>query len=179
MYSYKKEFFKNWFEKKNKTLTKAKLGNVLGTSPMNSLQYWLLEKELPPLKDPSKDTGDRDWLPVRCILLLCNYFPDLKLSDFIENAEDVVIKRKANTQEKGDKATRLELLEEKLAHQQDMNALQQKMLEREKELQDSYERRMTELRQTMQRTIDAQLQTINMLKHRAITDDRRDAVSPL
>ena len=89
------------------------------------------------------------------------------------------MKRKANAQEKGDKATRLELLEEKLAHQQDVNTLQQKMLEREKELQDSYERRMTELRQTMQQTIDAQQQTINMLKHRAITDDRRDAVSPL
>ena len=92
-YYYKKEFFRDWFDKNNRPGLKEELKDVLGTSSGNSLQYWLLQKEPPKLNDPTKDTGDRDWLPLRCILRLLNHYPDLKLSDFIEGAENFKSKK--------------------------------------------------------------------------------------
>ncbi|MBP5714777.1 MAG: hypothetical protein J6X07_08790 [Prevotella sp.] len=86
-YNYKKEFFRDWYEKNKKSIRKEDLKIVLKTSSANNLQYWLLEKPLPPLKEGQPDTGDRDWLPLRCILRLCNHY-GLRLSDFIENAEE-------------------------------------------------------------------------------------------
>lgn len=85
MYRYKKEFFPQWFEE-NK-VKKEEIKRVLNTSSGNNLQIWLGEREPKPLQDPSKDTGDRAWLPLRHILKLCNHY-DLSLSDFIENAEE-------------------------------------------------------------------------------------------
>ena len=86
-YNYNKEFFRDWFKRMKGKVRKEDLKRVLRTSSANNIQLWLLEKEPPPLKEGQTDTGDRDWLPLRCILYLCNEY-GLKISDFIEDAEE-------------------------------------------------------------------------------------------
>lgn len=86
-YKYKKEFFRDWYIKMKGKVKKEDLKRVLRTSSANNIQLWLLEKDPPPLKEGQTDTGDRDWLPLRCILHLCNEY-GLKISDFIEDADE-------------------------------------------------------------------------------------------
>ena len=86
-YHYKKEFFRDWYARNKGKITKKEILQVIRTTSANNLQIWMLEKEPAPMKDGQTDTGDRDWLPLRCILRLCNHY-GLRLSDFIENAEE-------------------------------------------------------------------------------------------
>ena len=86
MYSYKKDFFGQWKRKNNVSL--ADLSTVLGTSARDKIKMWAGEAELPEVKDGEKPQEDRGWLPLKHIIRLCNYYEDLKFSDFIENAEE-------------------------------------------------------------------------------------------
>ena len=156
-YFYKKEFFRDWYAKNRREVKKEDLKVVLGTSSGNSLQYWLLEKDLPPLADGKTDTGDRDWLPLRCILRLCNRY-GLRISDFIGNAEEpdvTAVKRRAAKGETETVATVREAYREateamKAAHAETVAALRE--------------------------TIEAQRITIETLRHRIGTV--RDGVFP-
>lgn len=119
MYKYKKEFFAEWMTK-NK-IKREEIKRVLNTSSGNNLQLWLGEREPEPLQDPTKDTGDRAWLPLRHILKLCNHY-GLLLSDFIENAEEPEVKqRRTSTKTTNATAAPLQqqLLQERIDHLQE------------------------------------------------------------
>ena len=129
-YEYNKKFFRDWFEREK--IKKKDLLQVIQTSSANNLQIWLLEREPTPLKEGQTDTGDRDWLPLRCILRLCNHY-GLKISNFIINAEEPAPQkgRKDNRQQLEIAAMKNELLQAKLDHQEEINAIHAKYLERE------------------------------------------------
>ena len=143
-YNYKKEFFRDWYEKNKKSIRKEDLKIVLKTSSANNLQYWLLEKPLPPLKEGQPDTGDRDWLPLRCILRLCNHY-GLRLSDFIENAEEPRQRKRQTKSETETLAAVKEAYQEALAAKEEALAAKNE-------------------------TIRAQQETIEMLKRKSHID---------
>lgn len=113
MYKYKKEFFAEW--KTRNKIKPEEIKRVLKTSSGNNLQLWLGEREPKPLKDPTKDTGDRAWLPLRHILKLCNHY-GLALSDFIENAEEPEAKPRLAS---ATPSIQQQLLQERIDHLQE------------------------------------------------------------
>jgi len=143
-YEYNKKFFRDWFEREK--IKKKDLLQVIQTSSANNLQIWLLEREPTPLKEGQTDTGDRDWLPLRCILRLCNHY-GLKISNFIINAEEPAPQkgRKDNRQQLEIAAMKNELLQAKLDHQEEINAIHAKYLEREDRIREQYEKTIQEL----------------------------------
>lgn len=149
-YCYKKTFFRDWYQANKKEVKKTELMQVLRTSSGNNLNTWLLEKELPPLKDGQPDTGDRDWLPLRCILRLCAYY-DLKLSDFIEGAEDIKPRKKAKTGAANTElqlklaAANQELAETKLDYEREINAIHASYREREDSIRKGYDETIAKL----------------------------------
>jgi len=152
-YFYKKEFFRDWYAKNRREVKKEDLKVVLGTSSGNSLQYWLLERELPPLAAGKTDTGDRDWLPLRCILRLCNKY-GLRLSDFIGNAEEpepTAVKRRT----KGETETVATVRE---AYREATEAMKTAHAETVAVLKDTVA--------ALRETIEAQRLTIEALRHR-------------
>lgn len=143
-YEYNKKFFRDWFEREK--IKKKDLLQVIQTSSANNLQIWLLEREPTPLKEGQTDTGDRDWLPLRCILRLCNHY-GLKISNFIINAEEPAPQkgRKDNRQQLEIAAMKNELLQAKLDHQEEINAIHAKYLEREDRIREQYDKTIQEL----------------------------------
>ena len=143
-YEYNKKFFRDWFEREK--IKKKDLLQVIQTSSANNLQIWLLEREPTPLKEGQTDTGDRDWLPLRCILRLCNHY-GLKISNFIINAEEPAPQkgRKDNRQQLEIAAMKNELLQAKLDHQEEINAIHAKYLEREDRIRKQYDKTIQEL----------------------------------
>ena len=143
-YEYNKKFFRDWFEREK--IKKKDLLQVIQTSSANNLQIWLLEREPTPLKEGQTDTGDRDWLPLRCILRLCNHY-GLKISNFIINAEEPAPQkgRKDNRQQLEIATMKNELLQAKLDHQEEINAIHAKYLEREDRIREQYEKTIQEL----------------------------------
>jgi len=143
-YEYNKKFFRDWFEREK--IKKKDLLQVIQTSSANNLQIWLLEREPTPLKEGQTDTGDRDWLPLRCILRLCNHY-GLKISNFIINAEEPAPQkgRKDNRQQLEIAAMKNELLQAKLDHQEEINAIHAKYLDREDRIREQYEKTIQEL----------------------------------
>lgn len=145
-YYYKREFLRDWFERNKKSVTKKEMMQVMGTTSANNLQVWMLEKKPPELKPGQTDTGDRDWLPLRCILRLCNHY-GLKISNFIINAEEPAPQkgRKDNRQQLEIAAMKNELLQAKLDHQEEINAIHAKYLEREDRIREQYDKTIQEL----------------------------------
>lgn len=143
-YEYNKKFFRDWFEREK--IKKKDLLQVIKTSSANNLQIWLLEKEPAPLKEGQTDTGDRDWLPLRCILHLCNHY-GLKISDFIINAEEPTAHkiRKDHRQQLEIAAIKNELLQAKLDHQEELNAVHAEYREREDRIREQYDKTIQEL----------------------------------
>lgn len=143
-YEYNKKFFRDWFEREK--IKKKDLLQVIQTSSANNLQIWLLEREPAQLKEGQTDTGDRDWLPLRCILRLCNHY-GLKISNFIINAEEPAPQkgRKDNRQQLEIAAMKNELLQAKLDHQEEINAIHAKYLEREDRIREQYDKTIQEL----------------------------------
>lgn len=143
-YEYNKKFFRDWFEREK--IKKKDLLQVIQTSSANNLQIWLLEREPAPLKEGQTDTGDRDWLPLRCILRLCNHY-GLKISNFIINAEEPAPQkgRKDNRQQLEIAAMKNELLQAKLDHQEEINAIHAKYMEREDRIREQYDKTIQEL----------------------------------
>ena len=143
-YEYNKKFFRDWFEREK--IKKKDLLQVIKTSSANNLQIWLLEKEPAPLKEGQTDTGDRDWLPLRCILHLCNHY-GLKSSKFIINAEEPAPQkgRKDNRQQLEIAAMKNELLQAKLDHQEELNAVHAEYREREDRIREQYDKTIQEL----------------------------------
>ena len=143
-YEYNKKFLRDWFEREK--IKKKDLLQVIQTSSANNLQIWLLEREPTPLKEGQTDTGDRDWLPLRCILRLCNHY-GLKISNFIINAEEPAPQkgRKDNRQQLEIAAMKNELLQAKLDHQEEINAIHAKYLEREDRIREQYDKTIQEL----------------------------------
>lgn len=131
-----------------------------GKVTLNQLKLWAEERK-----------------PVRLqrLVSLVNNMWDVSLSDFFvyeddgENVETVTRepkKRRGKQEEQDDTDMRLELLQEKLEHQQDINRLHEE-----------YGKKMTDLQQLMQRTIDAQGEQIAMLKERL--GEKRSSYSSL
>lgn len=145
-YYYKREFLRDWFERNKKSVTKKEMMQVMGTTSANNLQVWMLEKKPPELKPGQTDTGDRDWLPLRCILRLCSRY-DLKISDFIGGAEDIKVSRRRKVAADSPDvemqlrlaATRQELAETRLDYEQRMNALHARYEEREDMIRKGYD----------------------------------------
>ena len=171
MYKYKKEFFAT-FMQKNK-IRREEIKRVLGTSSGNNLQLWLGEREPEPLQDPSKDTGDRAWLPLRHILKLCNHY-GLHLSDFIENAEEPEVKqrrqatRTTTSQDLRTAAIQQQLMQQRIDHLQEVATLREQQRQREEAIKEKitqdYEKRMDDLRRQMETVITSQAETIQSLR---------------
>ena len=172
-YKYNKEFFRQWFEREK--IKKKDLLQVIKTSSANNLQIWLLEKEPAPLKEGQTDTGDRDWLPLRCILHLCNHY-GLKISDFIVNAEEPAPQkgRKDTRQQQELAALKMELLQARLDHQEELNAVHAEYREREDRIREQYDKTIQEL---LRRLTAGQVTTesIGAMVNEPLT---RDAILP-
>lgn len=151
-YHYKKEFFRDWYARNKGKITKKEILQVIRTTSANNLQIWMLEKEPAPMKDGQTDTGDRDWLPLRCILRLCSHY-DLKLSDFIEGAEDIKPKPRKKAQENAEitelqlklAAAKQKLAEAKLDYEREINAIHAKYREREDNIRKGYDETIQKL----------------------------------
>lgn len=120
-----------------------------GKVTLNQLQWWVENRK--PVK-------------MERLVSLVNNMDDVSLSDFfvyeddgekVEAATREPKKRRGKTADKDDTDMRLELLQEKLEHQQDINRLHEE-----------YGKKMSDLQQLMQRTIDAQGEQIAILKER-------------
>lgn len=163
-YIYKKEFFGEWLRKSK--VKRADVRHLLGSSNEERIQVWALEKPLPPTKRGDKDGEERAMLPLKHILKLCNHY-DLSLSDFIENADEPQVKKRRgqgsdDSQEVRD--MRLELLEARADHLQQMASQQEQARCREDAIRQEYEQKIAELKRLMQTTIDAQHETILSLR---------------
>lgn len=127
VYRYKKEFLRDFFYKKK--MKKKDLMHILDTSSANNVNVWLLERAPLPLKEGQKDTGDREWLPLRCIIYLLNRFPELRISDFIEGVED---------------PPQIEKVKYELEYQRNINKLCEKNRDREDHIRAQYEQKIAQ-----------------------------------
>lgn len=183
-YVYQKDFLGQWMQDNGVKL--ADVRRVLGLEGTDKIKVWA--GQTPPAEIKT-EREDRGWLPLKHILKLCNHY-DLPISSFIVNAEEPPTKKirsttPSATADKEATALRLELLQTKLDHQQEINALQTAQQQREDRLREEYEQRMSALREDydgrlaamkrqyeerlaqqqrlMQQTIDSQREQLTML----------------
>ena len=120
-YFYKKDFFGKW--KRKNGISTAELSRVLEFNSPDKIRIWAGEKALPEVNNGKLKDEDRGWLPLKHILKLCNHY-GLKISDFIENAEEPVPQKK-KSDNKELEALRAELKDTELRHARELNTLHQ------------------------------------------------------
>ena len=112
----------------------------------DKIRIWAGEKALPKVNNEKLKEEDRGWIPLKHILRLCNHY-DLKLSDFIGNAEEPTPQnvRKKSRQQLEMTAMKNELLQARLDHQEELNAVHAEYREREDRIRAQYNRTIQEL----------------------------------
>lgn len=141
---FKKEFLGEWM--KSRKITSYAMMNILGLKSVNHIEIWAGIKPPAPTQKPKEDQG---WLPLVHILKIINRYPDdVKLSDFIGNAEDITPTRSRQVkadikllhelqQEVAD--LRQELLTSRLNHLEEIRTIETKYREREDRIRDQYD----------------------------------------
>lgn len=131
-YSYKKDFLGKWMKKNG--ITPYALAEVLHLKSTNNILMWAGIN--PPRATKKEPKEDQEWLPLIHILRLCNHYPELRMSDFIENVEEPKLKKRKVASVNDDaEAVRRE-----------------------------YEKRLADQERLMRTTIDAQRETIEAMK---------------
>ena len=143
-YFYKKDFFGKW--KRKYGISTSELTRVLDLNSPDKIRIWAGEKALPKVNNEKLKEEDRGWIPLKHILRLCNHY-DLKLSDFIGNAEEPTPQnvRKKSRQQLEMTAMKNELLQARLDHQEELNAVHAEYREREDRIRAQYNRTIQEL----------------------------------
>ncbi len=143
-YFYKKDFFGKW--KRKYGISTSELTRVLDFNSPDKIRIWAGEKALPKVNNEKLKEEDRGWIPLKHILRLCNHY-DLKLSDFIGNAEEPTPQnvRKKSRQQLELTAMKNELLQARLDHQEELNAVHAEYREREDRIRAQYNRTIQEL----------------------------------
>ena len=141
---FKKEFLGQWM--KSRGITSYAMKEILGLKSVNHIEVWAGIKPPPPANKPKEDQG---WLPLIHILKIINRFPDdVKLSDFIGNAEDITPTRsrqvkadiaKMQRQQEELSALREQLLKSRLDHLEEIRAIETKYREREDRIREQYD----------------------------------------
>ena len=118
-YTYKKDFFGKW--KRQHGISTSELTRVLNFNSPDKIRIWAGEKALPEVNNEKLKEEDRGWIPLKHILRLCNHY-GLKLSDFIENAEEPAPHKKAKADSRDFDTIRMEL---ELKHIKELNDIHQ------------------------------------------------------
>ena len=166
-YVYKKDFFGSW--KKKKGISTAEIGRVLNFNSPDKIRIWAGEKELAEVNSTKLKDEERGWIPLKHILRLCNHY-GLKISDFIENAEEPAQPKRQKTEGSTDNrhrqqltALQMELLQTKLDHQQEINALQAQYREREDRIRAQYDTTIQELMKHLSGSVRTKEDTSSMV----------------
>ena len=143
-YTYKKDFFGKW--KRQHGISTSELTRVLNFNSPDKIRIWAGEKALPEVNNEKLKEEDRGWIPLKHILRLCNHY-GLKLSDFISNAEEPAPQkiRKDTRQQEELASLKLELLQARLDHQEELNAVHAEYREREDRIRAQYDKTIQEL----------------------------------
>ena len=140
-YRYKKDFLGKWMKKKG--ITSYALMDILHLKSTNNIDMWAGLK--PPRKTKNKPKEDQEWLPLLHIIRLCNHYPDLKFSDFIENAEEpkTVRRRQRPTEDIGEESLRdvIEAQRQTIAALQQTVAAQQETIRSQREAMETMGKR--------------------------------------
>ena len=143
-YTYKKDFFGKW--KRQHGISTSELTRVLNFNSPDKIRIWAGEKALPEVNNEKLKEEDRGWIPLKHILKLCNHY-GLKLSDFIGNAEEPAPQKgkKDTRQQEELAAVKLELLQARLDHQEELNAVHAEYREREDRIREQYDKTIQDL----------------------------------
>lgn len=129
-YVYKRDFLGKWMKKNG--ITSYALAEILHLKSTNNIDMWAGFK--PPRETKKEPKEDQDWLPLIHILRMCNHYPDLKLSDFIENAEDPKPARRRQEKDNVESALRqiIDALKEAIASHKKTIAAQEETIRNQK-----------------------------------------------